>query len=180
MAPHSERFVKIREVIEITANLALITAVVVGLAVFLHRQSSAPVGTVASGGAPLIQHPAVGTKIDIQGVDWRAHKSTLVVAISSACHYCMDSTPFYSQLTHSAHQAPIVVVMPQSQEEARAFLQQYSITPNNTVSTDLANIQVQATPTLLLISSSGTVTRSWVGELTEIQKKQVIDAVNPI
>ncbi|HMH14158.1 MAG TPA: hypothetical protein VK578_13730 [Edaphobacter sp.] len=180
MATHSDRFVKIRQIIEITANLALITAVVVGLTVFLRHPSSANVGNIANINAPLSQNPPVGTKIDLPGIDWRAHKATLVVAISSACHYCVNSTPFYSQITHSAHHAPVVIVMPQGQEEARAFLQQHSITPNNTVSTDLANIQVQGTPTLLLISSSGTITRSWVGELTETQKKQVIDALNQI
>jgi hypothetical protein len=178
MATHSDRLVKIRQIIEITANLALITAVVMGLTVFLHRPSSTNVGNIANNSPPLSQNPPVGTRIDLPGVDWRAHKATLVVAISSACHYCVNSTPFYSQITHSAHQAPVVVVMPQGQVEAKAFLQQHSITPNVTVSADLTNIQVQATPTLLLISSSGTITRSWVGELTETQKKQVVDALN--
>lgn len=73
-----------------------------------------------------------------------------------------------------------MVVMPQGQKEAKTFLQQHSITPNNIVSEDLTNIQVQGTPTLLLISSSGTVTRSWVGELTETQRQQVVDALNQI
>jgi hypothetical protein len=179
MGVSSERFTKVRQIIEITANIALIPAVGVGLTVFLHRPSAAHIEANANISSPLLSPPN-GTKIYLPGIDWRAHKATLVVAISSACHYCMNSAPFYSQITHSTHQVPVVVVMPQGQKEAKTFLQQHSITPNNIVSEDLTNIQVQGTPTLLLISSSGTVTRSWVGELTETQRQQVVDALNQI
>jgi len=179
MTSYSERFAKARQIVELTANIALIAAVVVGLTIYVQRLHS-PGTNMAAINAPGPQPSSVGMKVDLPGVDWKAHKATLVVAISSNCHYCVNSTPFYSQITHTASKTPIVVVMPQDQDEARSFLQRHSITPTKTVSSDLANIQVQATPTLLLVSPSGTVTRSWVGELSEVQRQQVVEALNQI
>lgn len=100
------------------------------------------------------------------------------MAISSVCHYCISSSPFYSKITHSAHVAPIVVVMPQGEQDAQAFLRQHAITPRSVVSASLASINVNATPTLLLVSPSGMVTKEWVGELTNTQQQDVIESLD--
>jgi hypothetical protein len=174
------RFNKIQRIAEFAANLAIIVAVIVGGIVWLSRPNTAgPLSNTSVTRPPETKYiPTLGTQIAIPGVDWSAHKATLVVAISTACHYCVASTPFYSEMTHSAHNAPIVVVMPQQEQDARSFLRKHDITPRSLVSANLASIQVSATPTLLLISSSGMVTKEWVGELTNIQRHEVIESLD--
>jgi hypothetical protein len=176
----STRLAHIRSITEIAANLTLIAAVAVGITVWLRSPNRVGLVHDTHITPAANQNPAPGTKIDLPGVDWSAHKATLVVAISSACHFCVNSTPFYSQITHANHAAPVVVVMPQDKHEAQTFLRGHAITPSTVVSADLANIQVAATPTIMLISSSGTVTKSWVGELTEAQQKQVIESLDHV
>jgi hypothetical protein len=174
----SKRFNTIQRITEFAANLALVVAVAVGVTVWLrHPNTADPLHNISVSG-PLSQYPSLGTQISLPGVDWSAHRATLVVAISSACHYCVASTPFYSEITHTNHLAPIVVVMPQGEQDAQAFLREHDITPHSVVSASLSNIQVSATPTLLLISASGMVTKAWVGELTTTQRNEVIESLD--
>ncbi len=174
--PPSSRFDSFRRIVEISANLALIFTAVVALTVFLrHRTDTSTSSSRIAHAAPA---SPVGTKIDLPGVDWSQHKATLVIAISSTCHYCVSSATFYSQLTKVSHPLPVVVVIPQRKQTASAFLTQHQITPQNLVSTDLVDIHVDATPTLLLVSSSGVITKTWVGELTDSQQGQVLTAIN--
>ena len=120
----------------------------------------------------------LGKQVVLPGVQWSSHRATLVVAISSACHFCIASTHFYSQITRSNHAAPVVVVMPQGEQDAQAFLSKHAIAPSSVVSASLASIQVNATPTLLLISPSGIVTKAWIGELTDTQQHEVIESLD--
>jgi len=173
---YSDRFKKLRIITEFAANLSIVVAVVMGVAVWMSRSNSINIlhKKVATG----FENATLGTQIVLPGIDWSAHKATLVVAISSSCHFCIASSPFYSEITHSSHLAPIVIAMPQETNNAQTFLREHAITPRNVVSVNLSNIQVNATPTLLLVSAKGTVTKAWIGELTESQKKEVIESLD--
>jgi len=178
MLVSSSQWHRVRVITEVAANLTLVVAVAIGVAVWLRGPKQAPPTSQIDRNRSSMENTAVGTKIDLPGVVWSAHQATLVVAISSTCHYCLESAPFYSKITRSNHDAPIVVVMPQEQSEAKAFLLEHAIAPSSTVSLALNKIQVEGTPTLFLVSSSGTVTRSWVGELSTTQQQQVLDLLN--
>jgi hypothetical protein len=178
MPTSSNRFASIRSITEVAANLTLVVAVALGMTVWLRNQNTSTRMHNTSVPVAVSQYPTLGKQIALPGVAWSPHKATLVVAISSACHFCVTSTPFYSEITHSTHVAPIVVVMPQGEQDARAFLQQHAITPNSIVSASLASIQVNATPTLMLVSPSGTVKQMWVGELNDTQKNEVFTALD--
>ena len=163
MLSSSKRFDRIRGVAELTANLTIVIAVAVGATVWMRRPHSVNALDPMSATGAVSPFPVLGTQIALPGVDWRPQRAMLIVAISSACHYRISSTPFYSEMTQSARAAPIVVVMPQEEKDAIAFLREHAVTPRSVVSSTLASIQVSATPTLLLFSSSGTVTKEWSG-----------------
>ncbi len=168
--------------LESLANAAIVVSVVVGLLVWLGGIRSGKGAAPPSGDRfrAEMSTSVVGDRIELPGVAWGDHPATLVVAISSSCHFCVASTPFYSELTRSAHVIPIVVAMPETQPAAIAFLRVHAIRPNDTVSVPLPSIDVAGTPTLLLVSSTGTITKSWVGELSRAQQQQVLQTVtNP-
>jgi hypothetical protein len=174
----SDRWHKIQGITEFAANLTIVVAVVVGVTLWLRSpKETLSLNQINLTGSSM-ENTAVGMKIDLPGIVWSSHRSTLVVAISSTCHYCLESAPFYSSITRTNHAAPIVVVMPQEQREAKTFLLEHAIAPSSTVSLPLNKIQVEGTPTLLLVSSSGTVIRSWVGELSKRQQQQVLESLD--
>jgi hypothetical protein len=76
--------------------------------------------------------PVPGTPIDLAGVNWSGHASTLVVAISSACPHCVNETPFYREITLSPHQTPVYIVIPDQKQAAQSFLEEHHVTPSRT------------------------------------------------
>ena len=162
---------------EIAANVVIVFALVVGGLVWLHRVATGSSQTAACGSSAHLA-PLPGTPVTLPGVDWRAQPSTLVVAISSACPHCVNESSFYSDITHSAHRTPILIVMPQQTQTAQSFLDEHSITPSRTISADLRSIQVNVTPTLMLVSPSGVVKQAWVGELDDKQRREILNALD--
>ena len=169
-------FDRMKVLLEALANAAIVIAVAIALGVWA-RQRHSP--TPAAGTElRASENTAVGSRVQLPGVDWSKHPETLVLAISTACHFCIESTPFYRDLTRSPHLASIVVAMPQKQPVAEEFLRQHTIVPSTTVSIPLTEIDVEGTPTLLMVSSNGTITKSWVGELSRTQQQQVLASVD--
>jgi hypothetical protein len=98
----------------------------------------------------------------------------LVIAISTQCHFCRDSEPFYKELAEkSASRVKLVAVLPQPQSEAEQYVRQAIAPGIQVVSTSLNSLGVMSTPTLLLIDSSGRVQKAWVGKLDGPAQQQV-------
>ena len=178
MTISSDRANRLQVLIELVANITIAVAVIVGISVWMYGLYASNHASNITG--TNVASPTLHTKIVLPGVDWSTSKATLVIAMSSECRYCVDSASFYKDLTHRNHAAPIVIVMPQRKQAAQEFLRRYMVTPNNVISAELTSIQVSATPTVLLISSSGVVEKVWVGELTKTQQQEVFTSLDHI
>lgn len=109
-----------------------------------------------------------GTKISLPGIDWKKSDRTLLLALSTMCHFCTESAPFY----HRIHQQKrddvrLVAFFPQPVQESRIYLNKLGITVDDVVQGSLSSAGVSGTPTLLLIDSQGMVINSWVGKLSD-------------
>jgi hypothetical protein len=116
----------------------------------------------------------IGSTVMLPSVDFSQNGKTLLLAISTTCHFCRDSEPFYRQLaTATGLKTHLVAVLPQAQSEAESFVHS-SIAPSlQAVSASLDSIGVNGTPTLLLVGSDGKVEKAWVGKLDDAGQKQV-------
>src|SRR6266403_2612076 len=55
-----------------------------------------------------------GTKISLVGIDWSKSDRTVVLALSTGCHYCSESAPFYQKLQQqNPNNVRLVAVLPQ-------------------------------------------------------------------
>ena len=105
--------------IETTANVAtiivalLLSTVLIKLYVLPSRAESK---------APVVTAPEVvrGKNLDgrILGVDWTKNHRTLVLAISTTCHYCNESVPFFRTLGPACKDVKMLAVLPQPVTEA--------------------------------------------------------------
>lgn len=106
------------KLLEKCANIA----VIVGVAAFLfvivrgefnkNKQSAPP-------------RALVGKSITLPGTQLNPQHNSLLVAISTQCHFCKDSLPFYKTLTEKAQgKLDVIAVFPQPVAEAQSFLQQ--------------------------------------------------------
>lgn len=125
--------------------------------------------------------PKKGTHLDLPGVDWSRSDRTLVMALSTECHFCTESAPFYQRLlpAASASKVPVVVVFPQAQEEARDYLTSHNL-PLGDVAVEqatLGRIQISGTPTLMVVDRKGVILRAWAGKLPAQGEAEVINAI---
>jgi hypothetical protein len=155
--------------LETIANIAVIIAVV-ALVIFLGHQelihrNSPSVATARS---------LEGKAVHLPGVKFAAQSRTLVMVISTRCHFCRDSEPFYKELAEkSGSRVKLVAVLPQPQAEAELYVRQAIAPSIQVVSMRIDSLGVTGTPTLLLIDGSGRVQKAWVGKLDASSQQQV-------
>jgi hypothetical protein len=118
--------------------------------------------------------PVDVAKLSALDIDWKQSKQTLLLAISSSCHFCTDSAPFYRRLTQNRGGTRIVAVLPQSTQEGQEYLKRLGVSIGEVRQLGLDRVGVRGTPTLLLVDEAGVVTKSWVGQLSPDQEKEVL------
>jgi hypothetical protein len=128
--------------------------------------------TASTQGVPQLQPDGglkVGDKAQIPGVDEKG--STLVLAISPACHFCVESEPFFNKLTAST-KAKIVIVAPNATEAKSHYKFRKDVV------TEVADQSAIApgTPTVLLIRD-GKVSKVWKGRSTPQREAEILKEV---
>lgn len=120
-----------------------------------------------------------GSSMDSQtlALDWKRNRHTLVLAISTICHYCQDSVPFYRTLGAKATNVKLVAVLPQPVSEGQKYLAENGVRIDEIRQIRLNDLGVLATPTLLLVDDAGLVTQVWVGRLQPEQETEVLAAL---
>lgn len=159
--------------IEIAANIAIIAvAALLGIVLFKNYLVAKPQEK-----APSVEYgnQAKNTKISIPDVDWHENGQTLVLAVSSVCHFCTESGPFYQQLAKAHGRTHLLAVLPQPVEEGKRYLETLGVAVDEIKQSSLNAIDVRGTPTLLLVNSDGVVTNSWIGKLQAEQEAEVLN-----
>jgi hypothetical protein len=163
--------------LETIANLSIIVAALMFCAtISKDRWLSKPAST--SGSSAGTESSLKGTQLKLSGVKWDQADKTLVMALSTQCHFCQESAPFYKELTASpavkAKRVAIVTVFPQQQGEAETFVKGNQMYADNVLSMPLQLLGTSATPTLLLVDRTGKIERLWIGVLSRSQQKDLL------
>lgn len=159
------------------ANVAIIVAVVVFLVMVFRGEigwrKAPPYPGVSSA-------TLVGTAVKLPSVDLPRDRSSLLIVVSTECHFCRDSLPFYRELTaRTRGKVQVVAVLPQAQPEARKFLGDAGIEADRIVTATPETLGVRGTPTVLLVDGSGKVKQVWEGQLDEAGQKNLLAAALP-
>ncbi len=123
----------------------------------------------------------LGKELPLENIDWKRNKKTLILYLSTTCHFCNESAPFYKRLIEkysNSENVKIIAVLPQTVDEAKAHLDSLGVNVKEIYSSPLASVGVTATPTLLLVNESGIVTEYWRGKLKPDKEIQVQDKLS--
>ncbi len=128
---------------------------------------------------PQIQPPAEiskGTKISLPNVDWQVNQRTLLIVLQKGCRFCTESMPFYKTLVEKSKEKGIklIAVLPSSREESIRYLKENGVDIQDIKQSQLDLINVQGTPTLILVNEKGEVSNSWIGKLSSNKEVEVI------
>lgn len=154
--------------LEIATNVAILCAflAVAALAVKRLREPS----------PAALHQPAVGERVSLQGVDWSKSGRSLILALSTGCHFCSESAGFYQQLVPSAVSdgVQVIAVLPQSVADSRSYLEKLGVKVPEILQSPLDSVEASGTPTLLVIDRQGRIQKAWVGKLGPDQEQQVV------
>jgi hypothetical protein len=164
--------------VELAANISIILlAVMTGVTLYKTHLSADPpknANPTISGSGITKPSTFIGSKVNLSGVNWKVNGQTVLLALSTTCHFCSESTPFYRQLLKERGSIHIIAVLPQTVDAARKYLEQHGVTVDDVRQAQLDSIDVQATPTLLLVNDAGVITSSWVGKLAADKEAEVL------
>jgi hypothetical protein len=167
---------------EFIANLATTVAAVL-LAVVVVKTYLLPASSAGSG--PFAARPAIvaqqaiveGTSLKgrLAGVDWSRNGQTLVLAISTHCHFCTESTPFFRQIAKEKKKdIKLLAVLPESVAEGEQYLNGEGVHVDHVSQVSLDSAGIPGTPMMLLVDSGGVVRNSWTGKLEPPVQEQVL------
>jgi H+/gluconate symporter-like permease len=158
---------KIAKTLETAANIGIVVFVLAAL------------GFLAKGHwlkSPEPKQISVGEQFALKNTNWQASGGAVVLGISTTCHFCTESAPFYRELVKKceAQHVHTIAVLPQSQEEAEAYLSGEGVVVDEIRQYPLSQLEISGTPTLLMIDARGTVKQVWLGKLQPNQEKDVM------
>ena len=122
---------------------------------------------------------AVGTKLSVPGIDWRVNGNTLVLAVSTNCHYCTESAPFYRRLAADLprRRVHLTAILPENVEEGGKYLRSLGLQVSDVRQGSFRSLKIRGTPTLMLVDERGLIRYVWEGKLSAETEHQVIETV---
>jgi hypothetical protein len=160
--------------IELLANIAIIVVAIL-LGVVLVNRYLLPASPKAEAGGDTRIKP--GMKLSLSGVDWSKADQTLLMVLSTNCHYCTESAPFYQRLAQQKAgrtDLRLVAVLPQVISEAQKYLNEHGVTVDEIGQAPPLSVSAKATPTLIMVDRTGSVVDSWVGKLPPEKETEVL------
>jgi len=163
--------------LETVANLSTILVSLL-LSIVLVKVFLLPEGRPAASAARPQVAKGTNLKGSLPGVDWAKNKRTLVLALSTQCHFCTESAPFFKRIQkEAAKNVRMVAVLPQPADDGRKYLEGEGVHVDDVKQAQLSAIGVTGTPTLLLVDSTGKVADAWQGKLQPEQEEGVLAAL---
>lgn len=166
--------------IEVAANLSII-AVAILLCVVLVKSYLVPKAIIptpaqSSAAAPVEARTITqrGEQVRLAGVDWKTNGKTLLLALSTTCHFCTQSGPFYQRVAKEHGDVQLIVLVPQAVEDGQAYLKRLGVSIDDVRQVPFDDLGLQGTPTLVLVDSNGSVADAWVGALPPTKENDVI------
>jgi len=162
--------------IELAANLAIIVVACM-LATVLVKSYLLAKPAEQQARKQLDSEPVSRPTVSSLDINWNQNRQTLILAISSNCHFCTESAPFYKKLAQNKGDTRLVALLPQRVEEGRKYLEMLGVSVDEIRQSSLDQIGIHGTPSLVLVDASGVVKNFWVGRLPPDQEATVLNAL---
>jgi thioredoxin-related protein len=119
---------------------------------------------------------SIGNRLEVQPVNWGSSTKNIVLVLSTTCKYCQESAGFYQKLARECEGRHIrtIALFPQSVEQARSYLESEGVRVTEVWQAQPGKLNVQGTPTVLLVDNNGVVQHVWIGKLPASQEKDLL------
>jgi hypothetical protein len=163
-----------KNTLEVVTNVAVLLAATAFLAAlswgFFIRQQAPSAGSGFRKGAPVPVLP---------NVNYAGASKTLLIAMNTRCHFCTASIPFYNSLVERHPGTRMLAVFPNDEGEVKEYARQQRLRLEAVGGVDFRALQIESTPTMILIGGDGKILDFWIGKLSEANEVRVTAAVDP-
>jgi hypothetical protein len=168
---------KFRKLIEIVSNVAIIAVAILLGYFLLSRYNAQPAPPPVAAESRLKS----GAKLTMADVDFGKSDRNLLFVLSTACHFCTESMPFYERLTKktsSLQGTRLIAAFPQDVTESTKYLRDHNVNVDQLVKATPGDAQVRGTPTLILLDRNAVVLETWIGKLTPEKENEVLSRMS--
>ena len=163
--------------LEKLAYISVIALCIVAIGILLDKRFNPPAALTTDPEASL-----VGKELSVPGLNWRDGDSNILIFISDQCPFCNKSVPFFQELSRLRGQGSggikLFAASNESAARTKAYLDTNDIAVDGIAQTPHGIDGVAATPTLVFVSSSGTVQSAFIGLLDSDRQKMVISRIS--
>jgi hypothetical protein len=156
------------------ANISIICLAIVGITMWGKRL----IQNADNSSSRVISQIKIGSRISLPDVDWELKNRTLLLMLSTTCHFCSESAGFYNQIvaeTRSKGRIGLIAVFPQDIISATNYLDKIGVPLHLVHQASFVALGVPGTPTLILVSNKGIVENVWTGSLSVEKQREVMD-----
>ncbi len=165
--------------LEKTCYIFLSAASLVAIVVLIHREFGLPRLPQAVSQAETEQL-LLRTHVSLPGI--QVSSRNVILAISTHCHFCDESMPFYHNLsvarTDTKYPFKLIVIAPEGDATIRQHLTENNVQVDGIKSESLDHIKVTGTPTLFISDKQGTVKSVFIGKLTSANQRTVFERLH--
>jgi hypothetical protein len=115
----------------------------------------------------------------LPNVDYAGAPKTLLIAMNTRCHFCTESIPFYNSLVERHSGTRVLAVFPNDEGEVKEYARQQRLRLETVGGVDFRALQIESTPTMILIGDDGKILDFWIGKLSAANEARVTAAVAP-
>jgi hypothetical protein len=170
--------------LDIFANIAIIVvAILIGFSVIRQQINHAKAAKTIAAATAMESNltPGKGLPSPV-GYQWGQHDRTLMLAMRYGCIHCEHNMRFYKQIQDKFKQSDaktsLLSIFPDDSFVAQHDLDSHSLSDMPFLANvDFAKLHVAGTPTLLLVDNKGTILQSWIGELSQHEQDEVMQAI---
>jgi hypothetical protein len=160
--------------LDVLTNLAIVAAAVAVVSIAWARYRSPPASPPPGAIRPGVSLP-VGGSVPIAGVDWKKGERTVVLVLSTSCHFCAQSTPFYQRIAGKRKDGVrLVAVFREDVAAGRSYLTEHEIEVDHVLQVPPDRIGVRGVPALLVVDRAGRLSRAWSGKVSESTEAEIL------
>jgi hypothetical protein len=168
---------RLAQALEVLANLALIVAALLFGAVLIRSLRSPTAEKKTQSTLPPVTQRVIqkGQVIGGLHINPAGSARTLLLALSTTCHFCTDSASFYQRISTERGHTYLVAIFPQEPREGERYLANLGVKVDEVKQVAFGELGITGTPTLALIDSEGKVLNIWEGLLPSSGENEVIE-----
>jgi hypothetical protein len=150
----------VRRILELVTGVAAFTALIVLCSVvainqFKQRSMARVVVQGLEKGQQLPRLPAIA---------YKPTRATMLIALDTECKHCIEALTFYKEIARAAKpNLQVIAVFPNANKAVQQYAERHELGFATQSFVDLSQLNIAATPTLILVDNEARVIDFWIG-----------------